>query len=124
MNIKVKITDATKRITAVAEMPLAKRVAAESNEGLADLVQIAADYVCGGKANVFEAKAEVAKNGRAWDLYFNGSEDFDVWIEFKAFNEFHRKFCIVGAYLSDVWQIGGDEDIKKYMYIRTFEEVK
>lgn len=66
MNIKVKITEATKQITAVADMPLAKRVAAESNEGLADMVQIVADYVCGHGAKVFEATAEVAKNCRAW----------------------------------------------------------
>lgn len=125
MNIKVKITDTTKRITAVADMPLARRVAAESNEGLADMVQMAANYVCESNSKVFEATAEVAKNGRAWDLYFDGSKDFDVWIEFKAFSDFcEGKFCIVGAYLSDVYQIGDGEDKKRYMYIRTFKEVK
>ena len=124
MNIKVKITDTTKRITAAADMPLARRVAAESNEGLADMVQMAADYVCGNNTKVFESSAEVAKNCRAWDLYFDGSKDFDVLIKFKAFNEFDRKFCIVSALLSDVWKIGGDEDIKRYMFIRTFKEVE
>ena len=48
----------------------------------------------------------------------------DIWIEATAYVN-DNEFIIIGAYLSDIWQITGNNnlEISSNMYIRKFKEV-
>lgn len=70
---------------------------------------------------VLVASATVSRNHRAWDVYFEGSEDMDVWID--ATVRTGNGFLIIGAYLSDIWMISPDESRAYTYYTRYFEEV-
>lgn len=70
-------------------------------------------------SRVIEASAETAKNRRAWNEYFEGSEDMDVWISATARTE--CGFIEIGAYLSDIWQTGAKR-YKHHMFIQYFAQ--
>ena len=60
-----------------------------------------------GLERIIEAKAETAKNNRAWNLYGNAddeTENMDVWISGLA--KTYTGYIEIGAYLSDIWQTG------------------
>lgn len=69
---------------------------------------------------ILVASARTAKNCRAFDNYFEKSEDMDVWIDATA--ETSYGFIKIGAYLTDIWKAGA-EDFKHNMYIRYYKEV-
>lgn len=73
-----------------------------------------ADYL----SRVITAKAETAKNYRAWNEY-GETGNLDVWIE--AMAKTYNGFIEVGAYLSDIWKSGA-ERYKHHMYIRYYKE--
>ena len=74
---------------------------------------------------VLKSSASIARNGRVWNLYGDGSGTLDIWIDATVcVND--NEFIIIGAYLSDIWQITGsfDQEIVSHMYIRRFKEVE
>lgn len=70
---------------------------------------------------ILKADAITARNGRAWDLYGDGTGDMDVWID--AVVRTGEGFLEVGAYLSDIWQTGAT-DYSQYMYIKRYAWVE
>lgn len=128
--MKVKFTDTMKDIVTVAEMPAVKKVMQyekEDSYSAQDWAKVAARLVFDDNAAmVIEAKARIAKNQRAWDVFDEETRDIDVWIEFTAFSEYRSSFIIAGVYLSDLWQLTRDnaDEIKSHMYIRRLKEVK
>lgn len=126
MAIKVKMTDNSKKAISCSELPIAKRLMKEANDpaceyALTDMLNIAARYIAGYDPHILESSAEIAKNGRIWNAHFEGSYDLDIWLEFTVYDG-GNKFYIVGVYLTDIWNIGGEEDVKRHMYIRKFCE--
>lgn len=74
---------------------------------------------------MFKATATIAKNCRASNAFTDNSHDFDVWIEATA--QTRDGFCIIGACLTDIWNLCGDNDAeiaKNHMYVRLFSEAK
>lgn len=124
--MKVAITKEAKRILSVAEMPAVQRMIKEMREdtGLMDYAGMAARVAAGTNVvRVLEASAEIAKNCRVWNAYHEESADLDVWMRVTAYTD--KGFVMVGAYLTDIWQIGNNnEEIRSHMYIRLFREVK
>ena len=121
--MKVAITKLSKEVITVAEMPTVKKMI----EGLKDTVlndeAKALSNLFENGCEILKASAEIAKNRRVWGYYDvgeNHSKDFDVWLEvtFKSYDRFYE----VGAYLSDIWQIGGEdiETLKSRMYIQEY----
>lgn len=67
---------------------------------------------------VLTATAEIAKNGRAWDAFGEGTGHMDVWIE--SVTKTWGGYLELGAYLTDIWSIGGDADFTEHMYAQYF----
>ena len=65
----------------------------------------------------------LAKNERANDDYFNGSGNLDIWIEIKAFKQ-GVEFCVLGAYLSDLWKFDSSDEgyaaLRQNMFIEEY----
>lgn len=126
--MKVKFTAEAKKYITVAEAPHVKKIMAymkenESDESLKDYAQIAA-RVASGDWNDFEilkAEAEISKNCRAHDNYHEGSGTLDIWLTIYAYNAY-KGFYNIGVYLSDIWQLTGDngEEIRSHMYIAEY----
>lgn len=70
---------------------------------------------------IIEAKAETARNCRAWNAYGNGTETMDVWISGIA--KTYKGFLEFGAYLTDIWNTGLD-DYRKRMWIAYYKREK
>lgn len=70
---------------------------------------------------IYRPTAVVAKNKRANDVFFEGSKDLDVWIEFLAFDAYCGAFDC-GVYLSDLWGLTEENksDLHKNMYCEVF----
>lgn len=121
--MKVAITERAKDVITLAEMPVVKMMIAGLKEtDLNDEAKALSHLFC-CDSEVLKASAEIAKNGRIWGYYDvgeNHTKDLDVWVEvtFKGFDRFYE----VGAYLSDIWQIGGEdtETLKSKMYIQEY----
>ena len=126
--MKVKFTAEAKKYITVAELPHVKKIMAymkenESDESLKDYAQMAA-RVASGDWNDFEilkAEAEISKNCRAHDNFHEGSGNLDIWLTIYAFNAY-KGFYNIGVYLSDLWQLTGDngEEIRSHMYIAEY----
>lgn len=69
---------------------------------------------------IITAEARTAGNRRAWNAYGEDTTTMDVWIE--ALARTSEGFIEFGAYLTDIWQTGG-EHYKQNMYIKRFKEV-
>lgn len=78
-----------------------------------------AGYAYADESDIIKADARTARNCRAWNEY-GETQDMDVWIEAKAFT--YNCFIEVGAYLSDIWQMGGENSQVHHIYYRVFEE--
>ena len=130
--MKVQITAETKKSISAAQLPAARAIVkscAEDENGAkeyaASAVNAALKATTGavnGCVKVLEASACVARNCRAWCNYDDNSENLDVWI--KASAETVEGFIKIGAYLTDIWQLSGDNDaaIVADMYVRRFVE--
>lgn len=129
--MRVIMTADSKRIIRLDEAPAAQRIIKEMREDESTVAEYAiyAVNAAGTEgrdwcAKIYEATAEIAKNSRVQDAYFEGSADLDVWISATA--RTNNGFCIIGAYLSDIWAISGDnaaEIAKNHMYVRKFREM-
>ena len=58
---------------------------------------------------VVRAEAYVDKSYTAWDRYFDGSGDMDVYIE--GLVRTGHSYIEIGAYLSDIWEAGSENNI-------------
>ena len=131
--MKVTITKDTKKWLTLEQAPIARRIIADMKQDETPITEYAAMAVnCIGNAlghfnwcsRVLEAKAEISGNRRIWNQYSDDSETLDVWIDFTARTD--DGFIEGGAYLTDIWNIGGieSEELAAHMYCRIFEEVK
>lgn len=68
-----------------------------------------------------EVNYEICRDLATNDAYFNGSGHIDIWLEATA--ETTEGFCKIGALLSEVWAVGGDNHLTRYNF-RRFKEVK
>lgn len=131
--MKVEFTDEMKRHICIADAPnvrrLIRKMDNEDTDTAADYALSAANLVVimkhsGGNAEIIQANAKISLNCRIKDRYFEGSGNLDVWIEFTA--QYWNAFCVGGAYLSDIWDISGDDeknaDIYRNMFVRWFKE--
>lgn len=73
--------------------------------------------------HVYSGKILLARNERANDDYFNGSGNLDIWIEIKAFKP-GVEFCVLGAYLTDLWKFNSSDDgyaaLRQNMFIEEY----
>ena len=128
--MKVKLTQECKKYITVAEMPIVREIIADMKEDSSTVeeyaemaIQVAYDGIA--YSEILKASASIAKNCRVWNAYNNHSENLDVYIEATAYVN-GDEFIIIGAYLTDIWQIGSDnrKEIASHMYIRRFKEIK
>lgn len=63
---------------------------------------------------------ELSRNSRLWD---DETGTTDIWLTVYALGD--DDFCIVGAYISDIWSYCPDykDDILQHMYIRRYKKV-
>ena len=69
---------------------------------------------------IITASAEANRNWKAWNAYSDGSGDMDIWVN--AIAETWKGFIKIGAYVSDIWKIGGDVDVTDEFFVRYFTE--
>ena len=129
--MKVKLTQESKKYITVAEMPTVREIISDMKEdssAIEEYAKMAIRAVYDGKAyniETLKASASIAKNCRAWNAYSDHSENLDIWIEATSYVNCDE-FIIIGAYLSDIWQVSGDnqKEIASNMYIRRFKELE
>ena len=126
--MKVAFTERAKKFITLEEAPKAREIIASlKEENIKDLAQTAANIAGGSDTygsdtyEILKATAEIAKNSRVNDYYDNGTGKLDVWLEIYAYNEY-KGFYNIGVYLSDLWQLGGDnsDEIRKHMYLQIY----
>ena len=79
----------------------------------------------GTSLEVLKSSHTISKNCRAWNVFSDHSGALDIWIECTVYNGIDA-FYMIGAYLSDIWQIGPEDrrsELLSHMYIRKFKEV-
>ena len=124
--MNVIMSKESKRIITLEEAPIARAIIANLREDEAtatDYIKYAINAACKGSClEVFKASAAIAKNRRADNSIIEESKDLDVWIEATA--QTSDEFCIIGAYLTDIWSLTGDNgaEIASHMYVRHFVE--
>lgn len=93
----------------------------EMPETVGDAVQVLENMV---KGKAIEAKAETAGNCRIYNHHDTDSGKIDIYIT--ATIQAYDAFYIIGAYITDIWNITGDnnDEIKKQMFIREFKETR
>jgi hypothetical protein len=76
-----------------------------------------------GDFEILKMSAEIAGNARAENLYNNESGRLDIWVDAYAFDAYEG-FYSFGFYLSDLWQLTGEnrEEIRARMYIREYKK--
>ena len=128
--MKVTFTKEARAWVTIADAPIVKRIIVEFSEDttpVREYAEMAARIA--GKSNiirVLECNAEIAGNSRVWNYYGDDTKMFDVWINFTAMAD-NCKFIIGGVYLSDIFQIGPEENnaaIRQRMSLREFVETR
>ncbi len=130
-NMKVRLEKEDKKYFTLDETPIISKVIDSMKEDDStpnDYANIAIQAAFNGNAyniEILKASAKIAKNCRVSNAYSDDSADIDVWVEATAYVNCNE-FIMIGAYLSDIWQITGDNqsEIASQMYIRKFKEVK
>ena len=73
--------------------------------------------------HVYSGQILLTRNERADDDYFGGSGNLDIWIEIKAFKQ-GVEFCVLGAYLSDLWKFNSSDQgyaaLRQNMFIEEY----
>lgn len=128
--MKVSINEHTKRAICAALLPAAKSIVEQEKEDdfrASDYAEMAATLLCDENIypkQILSASAYVMPNRRVWEQWGEGTENLDVWVDFIA--EKHNGFIKGGAYISDIWQIGGtDRDelaSRMYCLFANYEE--
>lgn len=124
--MKVKLQDKYKDFYTIRDLERAKEVIKYEKDDdytAKDWAAFAVNEALKDKSDslkeVLVASAYTAKNCRAFDNYFEKSEDMDVIIEATA--ETYHGFIKISAYLTDIWQAGA-EDFRQHMYVQYFTE--
>ena len=123
--MKIKITENTKNAFFMSEMNWITETGKSLKEcgGISkEDLQMFANFVTGVNASeVFKSEAEFSKNARIFERYGEGTGHADVWVTITVYDGW-KTFYIAGAYLSDIWEIGGveHEAIKERMFIQKF----
>lgn len=129
--MKVKLLKKDKQFITLAEAPIVRQIILDMKEDectVEKYAEMAVRAAFNGNTfgiEVLKSSASIARNGRVWNLYGDGSGTLDIWIDATVcVND--NEFIIIGAYLSDIWQITGsfDQEIVSHMYIRRFKEVE
>ena len=129
--MKVRLEKEEKKYITLEEAPIAREIIASMKEDEStaeEYAEMAIRAAYDGNAwsiDTMRATAKISKNNRAWNEYSNDSGCLDIWIEATAYVN-TDEFIMIGAYLSDIWKITGDNntEIASRMYIRKFKEVK
>lgn len=125
--MKVKLEERYKEFYTIAELEAAKAVIAyEKDDAMTatEWAELAARHIVGKcyrndfVKDIIKAEARTAKHRGAWELYGENTRDIDVWVDFIA--ETCDGFIKGGAYLSDIWSIGGDVDMTGGMYFNRY----
>ena len=121
--MKVNINAESKKVLTIAELDAAKEIVRQMKEdesSVAEYATIAVNATGDYVDKVYEATAYIMKNSRVWDAYGEGSGNLDVWIDCTA--RTGNGFKIVGAYLTDIWNISGEDHQTQHMFIQSFTE--
>ncbi len=126
--MKVKLEKDYRKNYTLDDLDRAKKVIAYEKENDEDTAKGWAEYAINEALNglndyiveILKADATTAKNGRAFDLYGEGTDNMDVWVEATAKTDFG--FIEVGAYLSDIWQTGAVK-YTEHMCIKYYKAV-
>lgn len=128
---KIRVTETSKRIIPLADVErvnemLRKLREDEMEQAIPDYLHIVMDCIkpYSGNWEYYNIRAEVCKNRRVdWNYYTENSGDYDVWVEWYAFNA-HDGFFTVGICLSDIFSITAEtgKEIYQYAYIREYKE--
>lgn len=128
--MKATLLKEDKKFITLEEAPIVREIIADMKEDTStveEYAKMAIRVAYNGNAygiEVLKASAKIAKNARAWNAYNDHSETIDIWIDATAYVN-GNEFIMLGAYLSDIWQITGstDQEAVSHMYIRKFKEV-
>ena len=73
---------------------------------------------------ILKVTANVCGNVRVWNVYGDESQHIDIWIEMLVFDDYN-KFAKIGFYLSDAWQVNGDNNdyIKEHCYSEIYKRM-
>lgn len=123
----VVYTDRSKDIITLSEKPIADGIIEELSDYSIEADRQMIARAAAGTNDTFEIlkfTAEIAKNSRVWNAYGTNdgeTKNLDVWMELYAYNK-HVGFYEIGCYLTDIWQITGDnsEEIRNHFYINKF----
>ena len=66
---------------------------------------------------IIESRAEVQPNNRI-DGAYGDTGSMDVWFNITARTD--KGYLEVGAYLTDIWNIGSDTDVRRHMWIEHY----
>lgn len=129
--MKVIMNKAIKKMLSLEETKKAKQIIAGMKENEITETECIKKAICAACKKswcieVFKASAIITKNFRIYNAFFEGSGKLDIWISATA--QTADGFMIIGAYLTDIWELTGceeeDEEIINRMYIRNFLESK
>lgn len=132
--VKIRLTENSKRIINMMEKPIVDEMIKAiqrdgTDESISDPYMLGIAMSCitsyNGDWKFYDIEAEIAKNRRIYNYYTENSADFDIWISFKAFDEYSG-FYIVHCYLSDIFSVSEENksEIRKQMYVREYAEMK
>lgn len=129
--MKVTLLKEDKKHITLADAPIARQIIVDMKEDKstpAEYAGMAIRAAYNGSTNdveILKASTKISTNCRAVDVYTENSGHLDIWIDATAHVN-GNEFVIIGAYLSDIWQITGcnNEEVSAHMYVRKFQEVK
>lgn len=126
---KIRLTDNSKKLISMLEIDNVKAMIQElQNQELEtaiyDYLDIAMSPIKYSDWRFYDVEMEICRNARVpYNYYTENSAYYDVWVNFKAFNDFDG-FYVVGICLSDIYSISDDnkQEIRQYMYVREYTE--
>ena len=127
---KIRLTDDSKKFMSMLEIDDVKAMIQElQNRGLETdifkLIPVAMGCIKNSTWSYYDVTMEICKNARVpYNYYTENSAIYDVWVEFKAFNDLDG-FYVVGICLSDILSITEDnkQEVRIYMYVREYNRM-
>ena len=124
--MKVTLPKDYRKLFTLEEMDIARKIIRDMKDDdftPATYAEIAIDHwfahhTADGRDTVLTAKAEISKNRMAWNAYSDDSRQMDIWVS--AVTKTYDGYLEIGAYLTDIWQIGGEEDFTDRMFAQYF----
>ena len=125
--MKVNLSKSYKDFFTISDLERAKEVIKymkDDESSVKDYAKIAVEHVLLKEdryetlVRIIEAEAVTEKNGRIFDAYGFESGYMDVWLNITARTD--RGYLEVGAYLTDIWKIGADTDLREHMWIQHY----